>query len=322
MDPNINFADSTGATRVVDPVLTEVARGYRNAEHAFSHLFPVVYVGQRGGRVIEFNAEHMQRADLFRAPGGRRARLDVGYGSQKYAVSQRAADGVVPIERIQEAAEVPGIALGRVAASRSMKFASFQVELEAGALATDAGSYPAANVVALAGDDQWSHANSTPAAKVKGLKETIRTGVGMEPNVLLINAETLDSLQENPDVVDRVKHTRGPSDDPITAELLAGYFGVAKVVVARTRVGEPGNFQSVWGKNAILAYVGVSTLDSAEADMAEPSFGYTYRLEGYPMIGEPWWDPSCDSWIYPATCEDAPVIAGPSAGVLLQNVIG
>ena len=33
---------STGAARVIDPVLTNVARGYKQAKFAFMLLFPVV----------------------------------------------------------------------------------------------------------------------------------------------------------------------------------------------------------------------------------------------------------------------------------------
>lgn len=315
------FADALGTTRVVDPVLTTVARGYRNMMHAFHHLFPIVYVGQRGGTVIEFGAEHFARQNLFRAPGGRRQRLDVGYGSTKYALSQRAVDGQVPFERMQEAAAVPEIALGRRASAQSLSFASLQVELQCAEMATDADSYPADNVSVLAGASQWSHADSAPSAAVKKAKEKIRRGVGMEPNVLLIGPQVFDGLQENADVIERVKHTRGPSEDPINESLLAGYFGVEKVVCGKARHGKPGAFEPAWGKHAILAFVGVSTLDSAEADMAEPSFGYTYRLEGYPMVGEPWQDRNHDAWIYPVTVEDEPVIAGNAAGFLFQNAV-
>ena len=315
------FADSLGATRVVDPVLTNVARGYRHAMHAFSHLFPFVMVGQRAGRIVEFGAEDFAEFDLYRAPGAARQRLNVGHDSDPYALRQRAVDGVLPFERMQEANAVPGINLGRRTSAQSLAFASLQVELQASGMATSAANYSADNTSALAGAARWNHGDSRPSAAVKKAKERIRVGVGMEPNVLVIGVEVFDALQENADVIDRIKHTRGPSDDPITEALLAGYFGVDKVVVGRARKGKPGAFEAVWGKNAILAYVGVSSMDAAEADMGAPSFGYTYRLEGYPMVGEPWQDRTCDSWISPVTVEDEPVIAGADAGYLFRTVV-
>ena len=320
MEPT-SFADSTGATRVVDPVLTTVARGYRHAMHVFNLLFPIVTVQQRGGNIVTFGAEDFVKRDLHRAPGARRPVLEVGYSADTYAVRQRAIDGTVSIERLQEANAVPGIQLGRVASVKAMRAASLQVELQSADMATDPNRYPADNVSALAGASQWDHKDSKPGAAVKKAKNRIRIGVGMEPNVLVIGPEVFDALQENPDVIDRVKHTRGPSDDPINVELLAGYFGVERVAVGTQRWGEPGNFQAVWGKHAVLAYAGVSSLDSAEADMGSPSFGYTYRLDGYPMIGEPWFDRDRDAWRYPATCEDEPVIAGPAAAYLFQNAV-
>ena len=62
-------------------------------------------------------------------------------------------------------------------------------------------------------------------------------------------------------------------------------------------------------------------MDSAEADMGAPSFAYTYRLEGYPLVGEAWIDRNCDSWIFPVTVEDEPVIAGKDGAYLFKAVI-
>ena len=76
---------------------------------------------------------------------GRRQRLEVGYAGEDYAVKQRAVDGVVAIERMQEGQAVPGINLGRRAANQSMAHASLQVEIQAAELATTAANYPADN---------------------------------------------------------------------------------------------------------------------------------------------------------------------------------
>jgi len=113
-------ADNLATTRVIDPIITTVARGYRNAMFAWPLLFPIATVQQRGGKILAFGTEDFVKRDLERAPGARRERLNVGYKGEDYALTQRALDGVLPKERLEEAEAVPGIALGRLTARKTM----------------------------------------------------------------------------------------------------------------------------------------------------------------------------------------------------------
>ena len=215
---------------------------------------------------------------------------------------------------------MPGIDYGRAAVVKTMDVVSLQIELAAARLATTATNYDADHTVALSGTDQWSHADSKPAQRVEASKETIASGIGREPNALVVGAAVYRALVNHPDVIDRIKHTEGLSGSAmpmVTAAKLASYFDVARVVVARARTGEPGSFTPIWGTHAVLAYANVASL----ASLGSPSFGYTYRLQGYPLAQPPWYDKGCDSWRYPVTTEDTPVIAGAPAGYLFTNVV-
>lgn len=313
----------TGAqARVVDPVLTNVARGYRNAALASTALFPIVEVGQRAGKVIAFGAEAFaDYGDLVRVPGAQRPQIDVGYAADDYQCQQRALDGRVPVELLQEAAAVPGISMQITAIQTVMDVVLLRVERVAATLATTSANYDAANREALAGDDRWDNANASPAAKVAVAREQIATGIGRDPNVLVVGKPVHEALVNQADVIDRIKYTQGLSGDksPIVTEaMLAQYFGVERYAVGRARMGEPGAFVPVWGKNAVLAYSELRDL----ASMGSPSFGYTYRLRGYPRVAPGWFDQDSDTWRYPMTTEDTPVIAGKAAGYLFTTVVG
>ena len=314
-----------GQARVVDPVLSTVARSYRNGMFASMYLFPIAPVIQRGGKIITFGAEDFLQLNLERAPGANRERLNVGYSGDDYVLVQRALDGKVTIEQMQEANVVPGINLQRRAVRQTMNVVFLQIEVKAAALATTAASYSATHRATLAGANQWDHADSKPAARVEAAKEVIATSIGMDPNMLTVGPAVHRALRNNPDVVDRIKHTHAPGDRgnaPIVDNAaLASYFGVEHYMVARARTGKPGAFNPLWGKNAVLTYSGVSTLDAAEGDAGEPSFGYTYRLMDYPMVEPGWYDKLCDSWIFPVTTEDTPVIAGKDAGYLFSAAV-
>lgn len=55
--------------RVIDPILTNVARGYANNALIGMSLFPAVPVQQRGGKIVSFGKEAFMTYATGRAPG-------------------------------------------------------------------------------------------------------------------------------------------------------------------------------------------------------------------------------------------------------------
>ena len=308
------------ATRVVDQINTRVARGYQNGMHVHNVLFPEVECGARAGKIIAFRAEHFQRQDLTRTMGEDRAEIEFGYGGEDYMLVERALDGRLPVQRLEEAREVASVDLGAATVRGVMDVVSLQIEIAAAALATAAASYPADHTEALAGNDQWSSDQSEPREKVESYRRKISAGIGRKPDLIVAGCDVTDALKIHPDVIDQVKHTEGLRSDgsPLIDDgKLASYFGVERYVTAEAMEGEPGAFKYVWGDNVVMAYSAKASL----ANMGSPSFGYTYRLRGYPIVAPAWYHKKRDAWLYPMTTYSTPVIAGKSAGILLRTVI-
>ncbi|MYH70834.1 MAG: hypothetical protein F4147_12450 [Gammaproteobacteria bacterium] len=320
----VDFADQAqmtpAQTRVVDLILTNVSRDYMNAEHIWPSLFPIVMVAQRGGKIIEFSADDFRKYDSIRAPGAGRQRILFGHDGQPYVCVQRALDGQVPIEQMEEALAVPGINYGTRATEKTMNIVSLQIEQEAATLATDTDNYSASNKMALAkATDRWDNDASEPAKLVENGKDQIRQGIGMLPNVLAIGYSVFKALKNHKGILDRLRYVEGLSEGrtpSVNLAKLASYFDVDQVIVGAAMTGEAGDFDDIWGKNAVLAYSAVGS-----AMQGTPSFGYTYRVRGYPVSAPTWFDRTCDSWIYPVTTEDTPVIAGNAAGYLYSAVV-
>ncbi|NOR69810.1 MAG: hypothetical protein GQ532_08990 [Methylomarinum sp.] len=76
------------------------------------------------------------------------------------------------------------------------------------------------------------------------------------------------------------------------------------------------NSIDVWGKDVILAYV-----PSASTGQEEPSYGYTYTMDGNPSVEVPYWDNSTKSWVYGVSYERAPVASGIASGFILNNAV-
>ena len=98
-------------TRVVDPILSEHARGYRRPGNVARALFPLAPVNQYGGKVIQFGKEAFRLYNAKRAPGSNVKRIDFGYEGAPYAIVPSALEAKVPWERMKDASAVPGINL-------------------------------------------------------------------------------------------------------------------------------------------------------------------------------------------------------------------
>lgn len=68
----------------------------------------------------------------------------------------------------------------------------------------------------------------------------------------------------------------------------------------------------------ILAYVAPDGGD-AGANAEEPSYAYTYAIEGMPSVENPYWDENSKSWIYGVSADEQPVLSGMTAGYLIKD---
>jgi hypothetical protein len=303
--------------RVVDPILSTVAQGYRNAEFVGDALFPKVPVGQRGGNLITFGKEDFAIYATRRAPGTNTKRLQVGYTGATFALESHSLEAVVPYELQEEAQAVPGINLASAAIRKVQNAVQLRLEKAQADLATTAGNYASTNKnTALASTTLWSDlTNSDPIGDIETGKEAVRGLIGKRPNTLVVSAKTMKSLRQHSKILDRIKYT---GRDVPTPELLAGLFGVQRVLVGDAiYADESGTFADVWGKTAVLAYTELGSL----ADMGAPSYGYTYQLGGYPIVEVPYQDRNAKSWVYPYTDEVKPSIVAATAGYLISPTV-
>lgn len=320
VDPNSAMAlglvgnMSVSNARVIDPILSTVAQGYRNAEMVAQYLFPIVPVDQRGGKIIQFNREDFRLYNTGRTPGGNTKRVNYGYQGLPYALEQHALEGLVPFELMQDASVVPGIDLGRGAVMKTQNIIQLRNEYASAAIATNAANYAASNKVTLAGTSQWSDYTgvSNPSKDIETAKEAIRAATGKRPNTVTLSPKAFNACKQHPLIIDRLKYT---GRDSVTTDMLAVLWGVKNVVVGDAIYEDAtGALADVWGKDVVVAYTELGGL----ADLGLPSYGYTYRLRNFPAVETPYMDRNAKSWIYPVTDELNPVLAAASAGYIIK----
>lgn len=309
-----------GQIRVVDPILSQHARGYRQRNLIATALFPLAFVSMYGGKVIEFGKESFRLYSSKRAPGTTTKRITFGYEGKPFAIVPSALEAPVPRESMRDASVVPGIDLGARAVNTVLRSLQLEHEYNCAQVARNAALYDANHKLALVGADRWTSATSDPVADVLKAREAIRSSIGVYPNTIEISATTMAALSNHPKMVLRVgdKNTR-----IVTIDVLKAVFNVANVVIGEAVVADASeSFGDVWGNDTILAYVpenGVDSTGQPAANHEEPSYGYTYLIEGHPLVEVPYWDAGSKSWIYGVSYDNAPQLTGMTAGFLLQN---
>lgn len=300
--------------RVVDPVLTTVAQGHKNGQFVADILFPVVPVGLRGGKIIQFGREDFRLYSVVRAPGANTKRIQYGYAGKPYALEQYALEAVVPHELQSESGAV-GIDLAKVSIGKTQDVIALSREYKAAQLATDLSNYDNNHKLQLSGGDKWSDYDGTsnPTKNIDDAIEAIRASTGKRANSVELSPAAFNAARRHPKIIENFKYT---GRDSVTVEMLASLWNVERVVVGDAVYddGKDG-FADVWGRDVVVAF----TQTAGVADQGLPSYGYTYRLRGYPTVETPYPDRNAKSDIYPVTDELEPVLTSSISGFLIKN---
>lgn len=302
--------------QVIDPILSNHARGYRNSTFISGALFPRVPVPNRAMTLLKFGKEAFRKLNTRRAPGSNVKRVQYGYGADTIALIQDALEGLVPTEHQQEAQKVPGIDLGANAIQMVLDVVDLGLEYDSAILARTAANYDNDHKLALVGADRWSGADSDPGDDISTANEVIRGYIGRKANTLVLGPSAAKALKRHPKIKEQFKYT---SKDSITLAMLAAFFEVENVVAGDAvylpeTALDTAKATDIWGDDAILAYV-----PQNGANFMMPSYGYTYELLGYPQVEQPYYSRETKSWIYPTTTERRPYLVGADAGFLFQN---
>ena len=304
---------NAASTRVINPILTTVAQGYSQADLVGHTLFPLVPVEISGGQVLEFGKESFKLYNSRRAPGGATKRISFGYLGKPFALYNDALEAPVPREFLRDAKVMPGLDLGQRAVVLVMRSLLLGLEVAQATLATDANQYDSNHKITLSGTSKWSDPASDPIAQMDTYKEAIRSSVGIRPNTLLLSANAYSAAKTNKAIKDQFKYTTA---DSVTPEMVARAFDVKRLVIGEAVTSDDaGTISDVWGNTAILAYV-----PEVPTSIEVPSYGYTYTMQGHPLVEEPYYDNNAKSWIYGVGFERIPVLSGITSGFLIQAV--
>ncbi|AFL76231.1 hypothetical protein [Thiocystis violascens] len=315
---------NTQNARIVDPVLTNHVRGYKNPDvlRIGAVLFPRAPIAKRGAKIVKFGKESFRRHPTERAPGDRIRRVRVGYTSDSVNLYQHALAGEVPRELLRETEGVPSVNLQLRAMNLPAEIIEREKELKAAAIASATASYASTHRTKLDGVSRWNGGSAAIGADVDAAQDVIRAKTGRRANVLAVGPQVARRLRRAPAIIANY-YTGNERPDRVSDAQIAEFFGVTRVVegtdtVVDGKTEDGGDFADIWGNVAILAYVPSVTGDG---DIEVPSYGYEYYLDGHPLVEPGRWDADTKTWVYDVIDEYQHVLTGMDAGFLFTNVM-
>lgn len=295
--------------RVVDPVLTNIARGYRNAQYIGEALFPLALMDKEAGIIPKFGKEAFRLWETERAVRAN-SNIMVPDDLNTLDVVLREHDLAYPVD-YREQAESMFDAESR-AARRVKDAIDLRREKSCAVLAQAAANYENGAKIVLAGAAQWSGGGGDPIAVVEAGKEVIRAKIGVRPNTGVLGAAVYQSLKFHP----KLQAALGSDERKlITIEHLKALFGLENIVIGEAIAGDVTT-SDIWGDNMILAYV--AKPGEGGSDYETPSFGYTLRRKGMPETDK--YDTNGGKLVYVRHTDIyKPVIVGADAGYLISD---
>ncbi|EAM8612083.1 hypothetical protein BHS62_05105 [Salmonella enterica] len=316
------MSDYLKGKRVVDPVLTSIARGYKNAAFIGERIFPIVETDKEGVTVPTFGKTAFVEFETQRAVGAdSNVLVREKTGSLDLVLNEH--DLAAPVDYREKAESMfneESKAIRRVTNGVNLKR-----ELYAARLAQDPKVYVQGSVKALAAAERWVGGKGDPIGVIEAGIEAVRNKTGLRPNLMTMGASVMALLKFHP----AIQAAIGANERKrITLEILKDLFQLEDVVV-----GEPVSMASmkeamdkdktpsdIWADNLMLHYVGKPQPGTTSADENEPSFGYTLRRKGMPVADK--YDGAGGKVNYCRYTDIYKVaVVGGDAGYLISNIV-
>ena len=183
----------------------------------------------------------------------------------------------------------------------------------------NANNYPAGNKIALSGTDVFTDANSDPEGVVDDAKAAVRNKVVKEPNTMVIGYKSWRAMKRHPKLKAILSDTRSRL---VQLADLREIFEIENIVVGKgVYRTDAGVVTDLWGGTLVLAYVPTAAPaaagDAPVRSAYEPSFGYTLRKKGNPVVDTRTEDGKLE--IIRNTDIFRPYMLGAEAGYLVQG---
>lgn len=258
--------------RVVDPVLTELARGYSNESFISEAIFPLAPVEKEAGKIPQFSKAAFKIRETERAMGADPKRIQPeGRGTIAFQLEEHCIE--YPLDKREQQESM----FDEESHATDVANETIQLRREkmAADLVQDVANYQVGMKIELSGESKISdYTNSDPLGLVEDAKAAVRAKIGREPNTAVMGYRAFRDLKFHPQLLSKIQ---GVMKGILSLELLKELLEIENIVVGKGLYeAESGEFADLWQDNIILTYVPTA----ARKSIYQPSFGYTLRKKG------------------------------------------
>jgi hypothetical protein len=303
--------DRLSNLRVVDEVLTNVARGFSNASFVGTNLFPLVEVNKEAGKIPQFPAEAFKVYNTERAIRAKSNRINPEDRTTiDYILTEH--DLEYPIDYREAEEDIYNLEI--YATYVVSEGINLRLEKMVADLCQNLSNYPTGNKVTLSSADKFTTTTSNPFTIFSTAKNAVRSKIAKYPNTCILGASAFNALKEHPSVTDRIKYTEHAV---VTEEILKTLLGFENLYVGNAvYVNDSNAFNDIWSDNVIVAYVPPKKSD-IERNVYEPAFGYTLRKKNNPVVDK--YDEGGKVHFVRSTDNFISKIVGSDAGYLIND---
>lgn len=303
----------------VNTLLSNLSVMYANDEYIGEQLMPAVPVNKRSDSFATYpKRERLAYPDDLIGSRSAPNELNATRGTDNYSVKDYGLMDFVSQDTIdnQDAAFDEMMDL----IENLNEGIAFKREKRLATILTTAGNF-SGNTVTLAGATQWDSASGgDPIKVIQDARAAVWQGRGPTDLVGYTSLEVLNVMARHQAIRDLFKYV-GP-DGLATADQIAKYFGLSKLLVAASREdtandGQTAAYSRIWGKHFGIVRV------ARRPSKRMAAFGVSFRMNGDPVTTQ-WFDqkPGKQGGYYGkvGVSEDHKVIAG-DTGYLIVNAI-
>lgn len=308
--------------RIVNPVLTNLAVGYTNAAFIGSALMPYVSVDKEAGLVPVFGKDHFKVYSTERALRAKSNRVNPSdISTVPFALTEH--DLEYPIDYREDAESAfPLQAQAVMSVTEGIRLRHEKMVAD---IALNAANYGAGNKIALSGSSSFSDPDSDPEGVVDDAKAAVRAKIVKDPNTLAIGYTMWRKLKRHPKLKAVLSDSRSRL---VQLADLREIFEIPNIVIGRAvYANDAGAVSDIWGNAMVAAYVptapeapvvnGMAADPGASRNMYEPSYGYTLRKSGQPVVDTRTEDGKLE--LVRNTDIFKPFLLGADAGYLVQD---
>ena len=238
----------------VDDKLTGIALAYKNESYLADLVMPRVKVPSSTFRYRVYDkATYLTIPDTKVGRKSEPGQVEMGFTELSAYTDDHGLDDIIPNDDVLNAPE--GYNPMYEATEYIAELLALDREKRVAGMVFDANNYVTGCKTTLAGNAQWSHAESDPLADLlTGLEAPFQ-----RPNTVILGREVWVKLCRHAKVLQTV-YPNANGNGIVTPEQLAQVLDVERVLIGNARAntakrGANANISRLWGKNVALLYL-------------------------------------------------------------------